>query len=189
MSGFPLLLTVNYFILLFHRILNLYRMNRINIELKWAFVFLVMSLLWMLLEKWTGVHSTHLDKHQYVSLLFAIPAIAVYYFALTDKKKTIYAGQMSFKQGLFSGLLLTLIITLLSPVSQWFVSTVITPDYFNNVIAYSLETGYYATRKQAEAYFNLNNYIVQSILGAISMGIITSVIIAFIVKSKKSAQK
>lgn len=160
-------------------------MNRIKIELKWAFIFLAMSLLWMLMEKETGLHSTHLDMHQYVSLLFALPAIAIYYFALTDKKKTIYGGQMTFKQGLLSGLILTLIITLLSPLSQWFISTVITPDYFNNVIAYSLETGYYATRKQAEAYFNLNNYIVQSILGAISMGVITSVIVAFFVKSKK----
>ena len=60
----------------------------------------------------------------------------------------------------------------------------ITPEYFPNVIAYSVETGFYNSREEAEAYFNLQNYMMQSTIGAFIMGVITSVIVAFFVRSK-----
>ena len=75
-------------------------------------------------------------------------------------------------------------MTLLAPLTQWITSTVITPEYFPNVIAYSVETGFYNSREEAEAYFNLQNYMMQSTIGAFIMGVITSVIVAFFVRSK-----
>ncbi len=38
-------------------------MKKISTEIKWALIFVAMSLLWMLLEKLSGLHSTHIDKH------------------------------------------------------------------------------------------------------------------------------
>lgn len=161
-------------------------MKKISIEIKWAFIFIAMSLLWMVLEKLSGLHSTHIDKHMYLTNIFAIPAIAVYVFALRDKKKNYYNGQMNYMQGLFSGLIISLIVTLFSPLTQWITSVIITPEYFPNVIEYSLSTGYYATREEAEAYFSLDNYIKQSVMGAAMMGVITSTVVAFFVKTKSN---
>ncbi|WP_300487009.1 DUF4199 domain-containing protein [Flavobacterium sp.] len=161
-------------------------MAKFKIEIKWAFIFITMSLLWMVLEKLCGLHSTHIDKQQYLTLLFIIPAVWIYFLALKDKKIHYYKGVMSYKQGFISGLIVTLIVALFSPLTQWIISCVITPEYFPNVIEYSLKTGYHKTREAAEAYFSLENYIKQSVIGALMMGIVTTAIVAFFVRSKNS---
>ena len=157
---------------------------KIKIELKWALIFVGMSLLWMVLEKLAGLHSTHIDKHMYLTNLFAIPAIIVYVLALKEKKNKDYKGEMSYGQGFVSGLIITGIVALFAPLTQWITSTLITPEYFPNVIAHSVETGYHSSLEEAEAYFNLENYILQSFVGAIIMGVITSAIVAFFVRTK-----
>lgn len=159
-------------------------MQKFKLEIKWAFIFIAMSLLWMIIEKLTGLHSTHIDKHMYLTNLFAIPAILIYVLALKDKKKNNYFGRMSYKQGLASGLIITVIIAIFSPLTQWITSTIITPEYFPNVIAYSVESGYHKSIEEAEAYFNLSNYIQQSVIGALIMGVLTSATIAIFLKSK-----
>lgn len=93
-------------------------MKNIKIEIKWAIIFSLIVLLWMLLEKLSGLHSTYIDYHLYLTNLFAIPAIWVMVLALKDKKKNYYSGQMSYKQGLIFGIILSLIIALLSPLTQ-----------------------------------------------------------------------
>lgn len=155
-----------------------------TIEIKWAIIFSVVGLLWMLLEKLTGLHSTHIDKHMYLTNLFAIPAIIMMVLALKDKKRNFYKGQMSYKQGFVSGLIISVFIALLSPLTQWITSTIITPEFFPNVIAYSVETGYHKSVAEAEAYFNLKNYIIQSSIGALIMGIITTAVIMVFLQTK-----
>lgn len=155
-----------------------------TIEIKWAIIFSIVGLLWMLLEKLTGLHSTHIDKHMYLTNLFAISAIIVMVLALKDKKRNFYKGQMSYKQGFVSGLIISVFIALLSPLTQWITSTIITPEFFPNVIAYSVETGYHKSVAEAEAYFNLKNYIIQSSVGALIMGIITTAVIMVFLQTK-----
>src|SRR5690606_18698271 len=159
-------------------------MKKISLEIKWALIFITMSLLWMLLEKLVGLHSTHIDKHMYWTNLFAIPAIIVYVLALKEKKKKVYNGQMTYKQGFISGLIITAIVTLFSPLTQWIVSTVITPEYFPNVIAHSVEIGYHKSLEEDEAYTNLQNYIVHSVIGTTNFVTLTSAIVAFFVRTK-----
>jgi len=162
-------------------------MKKIKIEIKWAFIFIAVSLLWMVLEKIVGLHSTHIDKQQYLTMLFMIPAVWIFVLALKDKKKNDYNGRMSFKQGFISGVIISLIVMLFAPLTQWITSYIITPEYFPNVIEHSLKTGYYKTRTEAEAFFNYKNYAIQSVIGAIGMGIITSAAVAFFVRSKAIA--
>jgi len=160
-------------------------MKNLKIEIKWAIIFSVVALLWMLLEKLVGLHSTHIDKHMYLTNLFAIPAIIVMVMALKDKKNVFYGGQMSYKQGLVSGIVLSIFIAFLSPLTQWITSTIITPEYFPNVIAHAVETGYFQSVEEAQAYFNLENYIVQSTIGALVMGIITTAIAMLFIRTKQ----
>lgn len=35
-------------------------MKRYSIEVKWAFIFIGSLLIWMLLEKWAGLHDTYI---------------------------------------------------------------------------------------------------------------------------------
>lgn len=156
--------------------------NRIT-ELKWAVVFFATALLWTFLERLAGLHSTHIDKHMIYTNLFAIPAIVVYVFALLDKRKRDYGGQMSYKQSFISGLIITLIVTLLNPLSQYLISTIITPDFFSNAIKNAVNTGE-MTRGKAESYFTLKNYIIQGFIGTPVMGILTTAVVSFFVKKR-----
>ena len=151
-------------------------MKNIKIEIKWAIIFIIMSLLWMVLEKLFGLHGKYIDYHLYLTNLFAIPAIWVMVLALKDKKKKFYNGNMSYKQGLISGIIISVIIALISPLTQWIISYVITPEYFPNVIKRSVEIGYFKTTAEAEANFNYQNYAIQSSVFALIMGVVTTAI-------------
>ena len=159
-------------------------MANLKIEIKWAFIFTIVGLLWMLLEKQVGLHDKYLDFQMYLTNLFAIPAIFVMVMALRDKKKNYFNGNMNYKQGFISGLLLSVFISILSPISQRITSYIITPDYFNNAIKRSVEIQYYKTIEEAEAYFNFQNYVIQGLFGALVMGIVTTSIIMIFLRSK-----
>lgn len=163
-------------------------MNAIRTEIKWALIFVGVTLAWMVLERAAGLHDAYIDKHMIFTNLFAIPAITVYVLALREKKYKDLGGAMRYKQGLLSGVLISLIIAILSPLTQWIISTLITPHYFDNMIAYSVETGAYDSVENAAAFFNLKAYILQSAIGALVMGVATSAIVAFFLRSRESQQ-
>lgn len=143
-----------------------------------------MVLIWMLLEKLSGLHGKYIDYHLYLTNLFAIPAIWVMVLALKDKKKSFYGGQMSYKQGLISGVIISLIIAALSPLTQWVTSYVISPEYFPNVITRSVEIGYFPSTEEAEANFNYKNYAIQGAIGSLLMGILTTAIAMIFIRTK-----
>lgn len=159
-------------------------MGKYKIEIKWAIIFTVMGLLWMLLERITGLHSTNIDKHAIFTNFIAIPAIAIYVLALLDKRKNYYGGTMTYKQGFISGLIITGIVTLLSPLTQYITTTIITPNFFDNMIEYVVDEGT-MTREAAENYFNTKSYIIQALIGAPVMGILTTAIVAFFTKKEE----
>ena len=152
-------------------------MQNIKIEIKWAIIFSVVTLLWMVLEKLVGLHGTHIDKHMIYTNFFAIPAIILVVLALRDKRKNFYNGTMTYKQGLISGLILSVFIALLSPVTQYLISTIISPEYFPNIIEYTVDSGM-MSQEAASAAFNLQSYMLQASMGGLIMGILTSAIVA-----------
>lgn len=152
-------------------------MKNSRIEIKWAIAFALMTLVWMLLEKLCGLHSTHIDKHAAYTNFIAIPAITIYVLALLDKRKNFYNGKMSYVQGLKSGLIVTLLYTPLSPITQAITSLVISPEYFPNATNYGINLGM-MSEVEAKEYFTLKNYIIQGLIGAPIMGIITTLIVA-----------
>lgn len=80
-------------------------------------------------------------------------------------------------QGFISGLIITIIVTVFSPLTQYIISTIITPDYFTNVINYSVSQGM-MTQTEAEEYFNLKSYMIQVLIGTPIMGVVTAAIVA-----------
>ena len=159
-------------------------MKQLSVEIKWALLFFVMTLVWMLMERLVGLHSEHIDKHPIYTNFIAIPAIAVYVFALTEKRSKIYGGEMTYLQGFKTGIWITLFVTVLSPLTQVIVSYVITPDYFKNAINYAVAVEK-VSQGEAEKYFSTGNYIMQGLMGAPVMGLVTSAIVALFTKRKK----
>ncbi len=158
-------------------------MSKIRLEFKWAIRFLLAVLAWMILEKYVGLHDVHIAKHAIYTNLFALVAITIYVLALLDKRNNDYEGKMSWKQGFTAGVTMTIIIALFSPLTQYISSTVISPDYFNNIIEYSVETKK-MNREIAEGYFSLGSYMLQAFFGALTMGVVTSAIVAYFVRNQ-----
>ncbi len=157
-------------------------MSKHRLELKWALIFCAMMLSWMALEKAVGLHDVHIAQHMVWTNLVAVPAIAIYVLALLEKRRKL-GGAMSWKEGFFSGMIITLIVTVLTPLTQYITSSLITPEYFANVTRFSVEQGM-MTQEAAEANFNLHSYMVQATIGALIMGTVTSALVALFVKRK-----
>lgn len=158
-------------------------MNKYQIEFKWAIIFSVATLAWMVLEKSLGWHDKLIGKHAIYTNLFAFVAITIYVLALLDKRKTAFHGKMNWKQGFISGIILSAIIALFSPITQYITNTSISPDYFPNAIKYIVDSGKMG-QETAESYFNLKSYVLQGVFGALSMGIVTSAIVAYFVRKQ-----
>lgn len=158
-------------------------MKNFTIEIKWALIFISMMLLWMVMERMIGLHDTRIELHPVITNFVAIPAILIYILALTDKRKNFYGGVMTYKQGFISGLFITGIVALFTPLSQYLTLTVITPHFFENMIEYSVSHNH-ATREEAETYFNMKNYMIQSTIFAPVMGIVTTAIVALFARKK-----
>ena len=158
-------------------------MKKFAIEIKWAILFAVVLLVWMFGERLSGLHDEHIDKHAVVTNFFAIVAIAVYVVALLDKRKNDFNGKMTWIQGFISGLIITLGVTILTPLTQYLTVEVITPHYFDNMIRYAVESGL-QTQEEAESYFNLQSYMIQSIIATPVMGLATSAIVAIFTRKK-----
>jgi len=158
-------------------------MKNFQIEFRWALIFSLALLVWMYFEKAIGLHDAHIGQHAIYTNLFAIIAIIIYVLALKDKKRSFFNGDMNWKQGFISGMVLSVLIAIISPLVQYIISTYISPEYFNNVIDYVVENGK-MTLENAQGYFNLKSYMLQSAFGALAMGLVTSAVVAFFVKSK-----
>ncbi|NNC33306.1 MAG: DUF4199 domain-containing protein [Croceitalea sp.] len=158
-------------------------MKKFATEIKWGVIFSIVAILWMVLEKVLGWHDTHIDKHPIYTNLFAIPAIIMVVLALREKRDKDFGGKMTWVQGFVSGLIITVVIAILTPLGQYITHEFITPDYFQNAINYAVENNKMSV-EDASKWFNFESYMIQSIFGAFIMGIMTSAIVALFVKKK-----
>ena len=156
-------------------------MKKLKIEFKWAIVFTITLLAWMLLEKTLGWHEENIANHWWLTMLFAPFAIFIYLLAVREKRRRVYNKKMTWLQGFISGVILTVFVALLSPISQYITHNYITPEYFKTVIEYSV-TNDLMTRTKANDYFNITHYMWQSVFGALLFGVGTAAIVAVFVR-------
>lgn len=159
-------------------------MGKFSVEIKWGFIFSMATLVWACIEKSAHFYDIRISEYAIYTNLFAFIALAVYVFALREKKIVFYKGEMTWKQGFVSGVYLTVVVAVLSPLCQVLIHRYIAPEFLPNLVDYKVASGY-LTRKAAEEYFNLETVIYQSSSFALSMGIITGAIVAFFMKTRK----
>lgn len=160
-------------------------MKKFTVEMKWALIFIAAQILWMIFEKAMGWHDELIAKQAIYTNFFAIIAIGIYILELYEKRRKVFNGIMNWQQGFVSGIILTAFIAILTPFAQYLIIELITPEYFDNIISYSVENGR-MTQENAEAFFNMKSYVVQATFGAIGYGVVTAAIAALIMKRKKA---
>ncbi|PKA82157.1 uncharacterized protein DUF4199 [Ulvibacter sp. MAR_2010_11] len=158
-------------------------MKKITIELKWAIIVTALTLCWMLLEKTLGWHDEDIADHFWLTLFFLPFLVLMYVLALREKRRRYYHKKISWKQAFLSGVVMSIFVALLSPLGQYITHNYITPEYFNNVIDYSV-TNNNMTIKKANDYFNINNYMMQAAIGSLVGGIVISAVVAIFLRRK-----
>ncbi|HET8839661.1 MAG TPA: DUF4199 domain-containing protein [Flavobacteriaceae bacterium] len=158
-------------------------MKKFKIELKWAIIFTLIFLAWMSFEHLMGWHGESIEKQATYTNLFGILAIIVYVLAVREKREKYYHEIMTWQQGFLSGSVLSVIIAAFTPVSQYIVHTFISPEFFQNLIDYSVA---HTSMQEdaAEQYFNLSTYMFQSAFFSLSFGIVTAAVVAWFLKKE-----
>ena len=158
-------------------------MKNYALELKWAINFSIASLLWMILEKTLGWHDQYLAKQMLYTNLFAFVAIAIFVFALLEKKKKEYNGVITWKQGFISGMILSFIIAVFSQLVNYITYNYITPGYFDKMINLIVSEKK-QTVEQVTSLYNMKSFIFQGISNSMSMGVTFGAIVAYFIKTK-----
>lgn len=159
---------------------------KFKIEIKWGIIFFIVSLIWVAFEQAMGWHDENIADLNKYTFFFAIFPILIYILALLEKRNNFYHGFMTWKQGFFAGLGVTIVVTILVPLQEYIAHTYIEPDYFKNLIEYEVSNGF-MTREVAEAKFNMKEFMIKALGNAPLMGILTSAIIAYFMKKEPQA--
>lgn len=152
-------------------------MKKIQHELYWGIFFSMMMIAWMGIEKMGGFHDQNIHLHAVFTNLVMLPSIAMFVLAIR-KKRVLLGGKVTYKQAFISGTWMTLFITLLTPMTIYASVVWISPNFFENMINHAIASGF-ASKDQAISYFNLNNYLLQSVLATPIMGLITTAIVSW----------
>ncbi|CAN5621014.1 hypothetical protein BH11BAC2_BH11BAC2_23540 [soil metagenome] len=151
-------------------------------EIKWGIIFSLVSLVWVTMEFYLGYHTTKIEQHPTFTMFFILPAILMMTAGIREKKSEL-GGVISYKEAFLSGIIISIVVAILSPLVQVIFSNFINPNFYQTFIDYAVSHGK-ATKSEAEAYFNLKSYTIQSVIGAIVMGMITSAIAALFIRTK-----
>ena len=157
-------------------------MKKFAIEIKWGIRYAFLWILWLLIEKSSGYYESKISDYALYSMLFTFVTIFVYYVAIKEKKKDFFKDEMSWKQGCVTGIFLTIVMAILTPLCQIIFHKAIAPEFFPNMIEYSVSKG--NSKEVAENYFNLSSFIIQNIFSTLSLGVVISAVVALFLQTK-----
>jgi hypothetical protein len=152
-------------------------LQKIRLELRYAMLITLLMLLWLALEFMVGLHDAYIQYHPYVTMFAILIPVVCSRMALREKQE-LHNGKLPFKSALRTGMLITAFSAALAVPSQLIFHYLINPDFFDNMIKYSVQHGK-QNMEQATMYFNLTSYMVQSVIGTLVLGTIINFIMAW----------
>jgi hypothetical protein len=160
-------------------------MKNYRVELKWSFIYIFMTLIWALIGKLLGFHAGRIANNLIFNILIIIPSFITYLLATLEKRNLYYQGTMTYRQGLISGLILTVLVTILGPLTPLISIGLISPELFENLIQFAVSSKL-MSKTEAVKQFNTPTFIIQGLIAAPIFGLIFSLITAaFVYKSNR----
>ncbi|WP_159780342.1 DUF4199 domain-containing protein, partial [Flavobacterium sp. 9AF] len=144
----------------------------------------VIYTLWMYFEKSMGWHNNKVLLEPLYNLLFLPISILLIGLALFDKKRNHFKNEMDWKKGFISGIILSVLITVLNPLVLYITHNYISPDFFNNAVNASVIEG--LPLEKAKARYNLNTAISNSVFDKLSFGVVISAVISYFIRTKNN---
>lgn len=153
-----------------------------RLELKAAMLITLLMLLWLALEFMVGLHDRFIAYHPYLTMLALVIPVIITRTALVARREEL-RGEMSFRQALVSGLTIAAMCAVLAIPAQLIFHYLINPDFFDNMIKYAVETGK-SSPEEAAHYFNMQSYLIQSVMGTLIFGVVIALIAAYMLRTK-----
>jgi hypothetical protein len=142
-------------------------------DLRWGVIFSLSGFLWMCVEYWLGLHTTRIDLHPLVSTLYAPIAVTIMTLAIRERRDD--AGDLSWADGMRAGMTVSAVAAALAAPSLWLFLHYVNRRYFSHMIAYAVQHG--RPLADARAYFNFRAFAIESTVGPLAMGLVTSVLV------------
>ena len=161
-------------------------MKDFKVELKWALIYSVTTLIWLIIERYLGLHDEHLDRQLRFMVILGVLYLCIYYFGLRDKKVNFYHGQINFKEDLKFALIMSLIVAVLSLFVQFIFVRTISPDYLSNMANYMVKHGRF-TKEGADEFYSVSNQLKNSAYTNLVIGVFFGAICAALHKNKANA--
>ncbi len=158
----------------------------------------VAGFLWLLLEFFLGFHTTRIDYQPFITWLSIVIPIVGIYWAMKAKRDRYYAGRISFIQALKTGLIITVVMSIVSPLLSFMYVSVINPLYLSTMLAHNrmMLDGLNISPADKDGMlqeliqqFSLSAYLLKSILIAAISGTLLSIITAAVMNRNTSEKQ
>ena len=163
-------------------------MDNLKIEIRYAVLISLLTLLWLSVEFMVGLHDVYIAYHMYTNWLALLIPVVCIRMALNEKADQ-QNGRLSFKQGFGSGFMVAFFAAVLAVPVQVIFHKLINPDYFDTMIqvavnhAENVKQNGMRAREEAALYYNLTSYIIQSGLLMLVFGTIVAAISAWFARN------
>lgn len=162
-------------------------------ELKWGLITGLGVAAWIIAEYFLGFHSELMEIGKFTGYFAIIIPLLTYYFGLREKRDKVLGGKISFARAFGSGLLMSLITSIILTIFMFVYVEFINPDWFESGVAYEMrrleEAGYSGQEIGMQlsdfAYlYSTPTQLVVTFFGTLIQGILISLAMAFTIKKK-----
>ncbi|MBP6731564.1 MAG: DUF4199 domain-containing protein [Chitinophagales bacterium] len=160
-------------------------MDSLRIEIRYAMLVTLLMLLWLAVEFMVGLHEEPLIAYHPIVTMFALIIPIVCARMAVNEKIELLGGKITFGQAFLTGFLVAFFAAVLSVPSELIFNKLINPDFFSNMIIYSVKMGKAKSYEEAAMYFNLTSYIIQTGLGTLVFGTLIALIMAWRMRTDK----
>lgn len=155
----------------------------LNFSLKWGIILSLTGFIWIVLEFIFGFHTDKIQEHAALTNLVLLPVMLVLHLALLEFYK-MTGPKTVFKQMMIGAVSITGITVVLIPFFQWIFFTLINPNFFENFIAFTVDSGKMSP-EAAKAYFNLPSYLTMSVVSSVLTNLVVSAILSSLILRQK----
>ena len=143
------------------------------------------SFIWICIEYSIGFHDRFIDYQEYASnLAYVLPIIGIIW-AIKKRYATFDPGEFQIKDGLMSGVIVSVTAAFLNlPLIYLFVTS-INPDFFGNMIASEAKKAIMSggnsiiAMTDAQQYYNTSTYLIKGFTGFLMLGLFISLMFSY----------
>ena len=143
------------------------------------------SFIWLCLEFVFGMQDTYIDYYMYVSNFAYILPIIGLYWAIKKRYATFTTGAFQLKDGLMSGVIVSVTAAFINLPLQWFFVEKVNPHFFGNMIALEGKKALTGAGNtivaitDAQAYYNISSFLIQGFTSFLILGLFISLMLSF----------